>query len=85
MADKLSSGATSGGSKVATKRTMTLNLTDGEMQALEDLSVKKDLTKTAVIRQALRLYQTIEARVEKGEKLVFENEATKEKAELMLL
>ena len=63
----------------------TLNLTDAEMRALDDLSVRKDLTKTAVLRQALRLYQTIEARVEKGEKLVFENDATKEKAELMLL
>jgi len=63
-----------------TKRTMTLNLTDAEMRALEELSAKKELTKTAVIRQALRLYQTIEARVLKGEKLVFENDATKEKA-----
>lgn len=70
---------------ITTKRTMTLNLTDAEMRALEELSAKKELTKTAVIRQALRLYQTIEARVEKGEKLVFENDATKEKAELMLL
>ncbi len=67
------------------KRTMTLNLTDAEMRALDDLSVRKDLTKTAVLRQALRLYQAVEARVEKGEKLVFENESTREKAELMLL
>lgn len=67
------------------KRTMTLNLTDAEMQALDDLSARKDITKTAVLRQALRLYQAVEARVEKGEKLLFENETTKEKAELMLL
>ncbi|MBA1159214.1 ribbon-helix-helix protein, CopG family [Microvirga mediterraneensis] len=67
------------------KRTMTLNLTDAEMRALDDLSARKDISKTAVLRQALRLYQTVEARVEKGEKLLFENEATKEKAELMLL
>ncbi|MGE5562438.1 MAG: transcriptional regulator [Bacillota bacterium] len=67
------------------KRTMTLNLTDAEMRALDDLSLRKDLTKTAVLRQALRLYQAIESRVEKGEKLVFENERTREKAELMLL
>ncbi|KMO35019.1 transcriptional regulator [Methylobacterium variabile] len=68
-----------------TKRTMTLNLTDAEMRVLDDLSARKDLTKTAVLRQALRLYQTVEARVEKGDKLLFENEATKEKAELMFL
>lgn len=68
-----------------TKRTMTLNLTDAEMRALDDLSERKDLTKTAVLRQALRLYQTIEARLERGDKLLFENDATKEKAELMLV
>lgn len=67
------------------KKTMTLNLTDAEMRALDELSIRKDLSKTAVLRQALRLYQTIDARVERGEKLLFENEATKEKAELMLL
>lgn len=67
------------------KRTMTLNLTDAEMQVLDDLAVRKDISKTAVLRQALRLYQTIDARVEKGEKLLFENDETKEKAELMLL
>ena len=67
------------------KRTMTLNLTDAEMQALDELSARKDISKTAVLRQALRLYQTIDARVEKGEKLLFENDETKEKAELMLL
>ena len=64
---------------------MTLNLTDSEMRVLADLSAKKDLTKTALLRQALRLYQMVESRTERGEKLVFENEATKEKAELMLL
>lgn len=67
------------------KKTMTLNLTDAEMRVLDDLSARKDLSKTAVLRQALRLYQAIEVRVEKGDKLVFENEATREKAELMLL
>jgi hypothetical protein len=67
------------------KRTMTLNLTDAEMRVLEDLSARKDLTKTALLRQALRLYQMVESRTERGEKILFENEATKEKAELMLL
>jgi hypothetical protein len=67
------------------KRTMTLNLTDVEMQVLEDLATRKDLSKTALLRQAIRLYQAVEARVEKGEKLVFENDVTKEKAELMLI
>lgn len=68
-----------------TKKTMTLNLTDAEMRVLEELSARKDISKTSVLRQALRLYQAVEARVEKGDKLLFENDATKEKAELMLL
>jgi len=71
--------------EMTTKRTMTLNLTDAEMRVLDELSARKDITKTAVLRQALRLYQTVEARVERGDKLLFENEETKEKAELMLL
>ncbi|ESX29214.1 MULTISPECIES: transcriptional regulator [Mesorhizobium] len=67
------------------KKTMTLNLTDAEMQALEKLSGKKDLTKTAVLRQALKLYQLVDVRLEQGGKLFFEDDATKEKAELMVL
>jgi predicted transcriptional regulator len=67
------------------KKTMTLNLTDAEMRVLDELCEKKDLSKTAVLRQALRLYQLIESRIEKGGKLFFEDEKTKEKAEVMML
>lgn len=67
------------------KRTMTLNLTDAEMAVLEALCQKRDLSKTALLRQALRLYQKVEERLEKGDKLFFEDEATKEKAEIMML
>lgn len=67
------------------KRTMTLNLTEAEMKVLEDLASKKDLSKTSLIRQALRLYQLVEMRVDKGDKLFFEDDRTKEKAEVMLL
>jgi len=70
---------------MATKKTMTLNLTDAEMAALEHLSEKKDLSKTAVLRQALRLYQMVDARIEAGDKLYFEDEAKKEKAVVMVL
>jgi len=69
----------------AARRTMTLNLTDAEMGALDNLSTVKDLSKTAVIRQALRLYQMIDQRSRDGQKLYFEHETTREKAELMLL
>ena len=67
------------------KKTMTLNLTESEMQALEELARKKELTKTAVIRQAIRLYQLVEARLAAGEKLTFEDEKAQKKAELMVL
>lgn len=70
---------------MTTKRTMTLNLSDEEMAALEELSARKDITKTAVIRQALRLYQVIDTKLLAGEKLIFEDEAKQKKSELMVL
>jgi hypothetical protein len=70
---------------MATKKTMTLNLTDAEMAALEALSVEKDVSKTAILRQALRLYQVISVRLQLGEKLFFEDVGTKDKKELVVL
>ena len=67
------------------KKTLTLVLSDAEMEVLDSLSTERSLTKTAVLRQALRLYQTLDQRQQRGEKLFFENEKSKEKAELMLL
>ena len=37
---------------MSAKRTMTLNLSDDEMLALDALAQKKELSKTGVIRQA---------------------------------
>ena len=70
---------------MTTKRTMTLNLTPAEMTALEGLASRKDLSKTAVLRQALRLYQLVDAKIADGEKLVFEDEAKQKKSELVVL
>ena len=70
---------------MSTKRTMTLNLTEPEMLALEELARKKDISKTAIVRQALRLYSTIDARLGNGEKLIFEDERENKKAEVMVL
>lgn len=67
------------------KRTMTLNLTEPEMDALESMATGKDVSKTAVIRQALRLYQLVEERTRTGDKLFIEDEEGKAKSELMLL
>lgn len=66
------------------KKTLTLVLSDAEMDVLDSLSSERSLSKTAVIRQALRLYQTVDVRQQRGEKIFFENEKN-EKAELMLL
>ena len=70
---------------MAIKRTMTLNLTEAEMDALDELAQRKELSKTAVLRQALRLFQAVDTRLERGEKLFFEDQTRKKKAELMVL
>lgn len=67
------------------KKTMTLNLTDSEMEVLEGLCEKKDMSKTAVLRQALRLYQMVDVRLSNGDKMIFEDEDKKSKAEVMML
>lgn len=67
------------------KKTMTLNLTPAEMAALDELARRKDLTKTAVIRQALRFYQAVDLRMEDGEKLFLEDEKEKKKTEIVVL
>lgn len=67
------------------KRSMTLNLSSPEMEALGELAHRKDLSKTAIIRQALRLYKLVEARIAQGEKLFFEDELQNKKSELMVL
>lgn len=67
------------------KRTMTLNLADAEMAVLEMLCEQKGLSKTALIRQALRLYKSVDDRLARGDKVFIENEDKTEKAELMVL
>jgi hypothetical protein len=67
------------------KRTMTLNLTPREMAVLEELAAKKDLSKTGVVKLALRLLQAVDAKACMGQKFMFEDEKTKEKSELVLI
>lgn len=67
------------------KRTMTLNLTAAEMDALEEFARRKDISKTALIRQALRLYHLLDTRISQGEKLFLEDELKQKKSELMVL
>jgi hypothetical protein len=67
------------------KKTLTLNLSEVEMESLELMAKNKGLTKTALLRQALRLYQSLDARFARGEKLYLEDPSTKDKSELMVL
>ena len=76
---------TSTTANTTTKRTMTLNLTEREMQVLGELARQKELSKTALLRQALRLYQLVDARMAQGGRLWLEDEGTREKTELMVL
>ena len=64
---------------------MTLNLTEQEMRVVEELAQKKDLSKTGVMKLALRLLQTVDARLEPGKKLLVEDELTNEKSELVIV
>jgi hypothetical protein len=59
---------------------MTLNLTPQEMAVLEELAIKKDLTKTGVIKLAIRLLQTLDARIKPGKKLMVEDEPRRRRA-----
>ena len=67
------------------KKTMTLNLTEQEMNVLEELCEQKQMSKTQLVRQALRLYQKMDERIESGGKLYFEDNTSKEKSEIMVL
>nr|WP_281720299.1 transcriptional regulator [Nitrosomonas nitrosa] len=67
------------------KAAITLKLSFREMKVLEELAEKKELTKVAVIRQALRLYQLLDARLAQGEKLLVEDAAGAKTTELMML
>lgn len=66
------------------RKALTIQLSQAEAEALEALAVRKDISKTAVIRQALRLYTLVEHRLVAGGKLFFED-GEKQKSELMVL
>lgn len=65
-------------------KTMTLNLSESDMAVIDALANKKGLTKTSLVKQALRLYQTVDVRLERGEKVYFEDDK-KQKSEIVLL
>ena len=50
-------------------RTMTLNLPESEMEILEALAIKRGMNKTAICKQALRLYAYLDEQRQRGRKL----------------
>lgn len=67
------------------KKTMTLNLTPAEMDVIEKLCDEKGLSKTALVRQSLRLYKSVDERLSRGDKVFVESADKSDKAELMVL
>jgi hypothetical protein len=53
------------------RETMTMNLSAREMAVLRDLGEQMDMSKTAVMRSALRLFQLVHVRAQAGEHLMF--------------
>lgn len=67
------------------RKQMTLVLSDKEMGLLDQLAERRGMSKTALVRQALRLYQSVTERIDSGEKVFIEHPSTKDKTELMVL
>ena len=70
---------------MADKRTMTLNLSEEEMSSLEELALRNDMTKTAAIKKAIRIYLILEKRMQRGEHIFVEDQNSKARVELLLV
>ena len=67
------------------QKTLTLNLSEDEMSLLESLAMQKAVSKTAILKSAIKLYYVINFRISNGEKIFSEDISKGEKAELLLL
>jgi predicted transcriptional regulator len=74
-----------GGIGMPDKKTMTLNLSEEEMNSLDQLALRNDMTKTAVIKKAIRIYLILETRLQRGEHIFVEDELHQGKVELLLV
>jgi len=59
---------------MSTKATTTLNLSEREMAVVDQMAELQDISKTAVIRSALRLYQLVHLRLAAGETMSFSSD-----------
>jgi len=69
---------------LSNKTLISINLSPAELELLAELSEKKEMSKSAVLRQALRMMGLIEKRIDQGEKFYFES-VEKEKSEVLLV
>lgn len=58
------------------KASMTLSLSEAEMGAVDEMATKKGVSKTALIRQALRLYQLLDGKLSDGYRMKLVNPST---------
>lgn len=64
---------------------LMLSLSEIEMAALERLADRKGQTKSAILRQALRLYESLDTKLSEGMRLVLEEPNKTDKTEVLLL
>jgi hypothetical protein len=62
------------------KSTMTLNLPPAEMAYVKARATECDMSKTAVVRSALRLYQLVTERLKAGETMHFSGDKRADRA-----
>ncbi len=62
---------------------LTVNFSEREMEVLEQLASDKDLSKTGILRQALRLYQYIDNKHKAGHRMLFDDEGRKTFVEIV--
>lgn len=66
-------------------KALNMNLADAESDALDAMAKQKEMTKTAVIRQALRLYQLFDAKLASGKEMVFRDVKTGEIEQIIVV
>ena len=53
------------------EQTIIINISGKEKEVLDELAAKKEMSITAILRQALRLYQLVDHRLSNGERMSF--------------
>ena len=56
------------------KSYIPIAMIEDEIKVLDDLCKKQGMSRTAILRQALRLYQLVHVRMQGGERVYFEGD-----------